>query len=233
MSQVSELQTLQELDDQAAALRAALDDVERKLRGDEELDAARRLFAVTETAVSPLRKDGARLDGQVKALTAKIEQEEKKLYSGTVTSPKELQNIQHEVDSLKEQRARVGDQLLDVELKLDVANREYESAAASVKALEEARAKSVDGWRHEVNTLHDGITRVDARRESQKTKIPPRALAVYERVRERRGGNALAKIQGSTCSACRVSMPDSVRKQAFHPDVLVQCPNCERILYLG
>lgn len=233
MSQVTELLTLQEFDDQAAALQSALDEVERRLSGDEELDAARRLASSVQAVVAPLREDRDRLDLQVQALAAKITQEETKLYSGTVTNSKELRNIQHEVDSLKEQRVSVEDKLLDIELRFDAANRDSETAFAAVTVLEAARATGIDGWTRQSATLNESIRRINARREAQRAQVSPAALAVYERVRLRRNGNAVAKIQGSTCAACRVSMPDSVRKQIFRPDSLVQCPNCERILYLG
>lgn len=233
MSQVSDIQSLQEIDDQGATYRAALESIESKLRGDAELDEARRRLAAAEIELAPVRKDQIRVDGQLKMLTSKIESEEKRLYSGTVTNAKELQNIQHEVDSLKEQRLRLEDQLLDVELRLDSASREQTAAAQDVAAREKARSADVEGWKHEVRALNDSIARSDARREAQKLKVAPRSLAVYEDVRRRRGGMAVARVQGSTCGACRIQMPDSVRKKVFNSEVLAQCPNCERILYLG
>lgn len=233
MSQVSEIQSLQEIDDQGATYRAALESIESKLRGDAELDEARLRLAAADLELAPVKKDQVRVDGQLKMLTSKIEAEEKRLYSGTVTNAKELQNIQHEVDSLKEQRLRLEDQLLDVELRLDSANREQTAAAQDVTAREKARSADVEGWKHEVRTLNDSIARSDARREAQKLKVAPRSLAVYEDVRRRRGGMAVARVKGSTCGACRIQMPDSVRKKVFNSDVLAQCPNCERILYLG
>lgn len=233
MSQISELLTLQELDDEAAKQHARLAEVERLLAGDEELDAARQRVASSEAAVAPVRKDQVKLDGQVKLLASKIEQEEKKLYSGTVTSPKELQNIQHEVDSLKEQHRRLSDQLIELELRLEELTNELDDATACVAALDRTRAAAVETWKREATALKGLITSVDTRRLGQQAKVPPQALAIYERVRLRRGGMAVARIQGSTCSACRVSMPDSVRKRVFSQNSVLQCPNCERILYLG
>jgi len=233
MSQVSDIQSLQEIDDQGATHRAALQSIESKLRGDAELDEARRRLAAADIELAPVKKDQVRVDGQLKMLTSKIESEEKRLYSGTVTNAKELQNIQHEVDSLKEQRLRLEDQLLDVELRLDSATREQTTAAQDVAAREKARSADVEGWTREVQALNDSIAGSDARREAQKLKLAPRSLAVYEDVRRRRGGMAVARVQGSTCGACRIQMPDSVRKKVFNSDVLAQCPNCERILYLG
>jgi predicted nucleic acid-binding Zn-ribbon protein len=233
MSQISDIQTLQEFDDQAAAQKSQLADVQRRIAGDEALEAARAALAAAERAATPVRKDETRLEDQVQALESKIEQEQKRLYSGTVTSPKELQNIQHEVDSLKEQHARLEDQLIEVELRLEELNGAVETASQDVKQREAERASSLPRWETEVQSLNQSITRLEARRAGVRAAIPPRALAVYDRVRERRGGMAVARLQGNTCTACRVSMPDSVRRQLFAPDALVQCPNCERILFMA
>ena len=58
------------------------------------------------------------------------------------------------------------------------------------------------------------------------------AAIKYEDIRKRRGGVAIARVAGGNCGACRVGIPEAVRKQAFG-DGLAQCPNCERILYVG
>ena len=44
LSQVSEIRTLQEIDDEAGNLRASLEEAERRLKGSEELSAARERF---------------------------------------------------------------------------------------------------------------------------------------------------------------------------------------------
>src|SRR5687767_13626773 len=104
VSQALELITLQSLDDEAAKLETSLADVERRLRGDEPLNEARQRFASAEEALAALQKEQRRLDAEIQNLTAKIAPEEKRLYSGSVTNSKELQNIQHEIDLLKAQR---------------------------------------------------------------------------------------------------------------------------------
>ena len=69
MSQVSEIQSLQELDDQGATYRAALESVEAKLRGDTALDEARRRLAAAAAELAPVKKDQVRVDSQLKVLT--------------------------------------------------------------------------------------------------------------------------------------------------------------------
>ena len=113
MTQVTDIRTLQEIDDEAATLRAALEDVERRLRGSEELNEARRTSAAVDSELADVRRAQRRIEGEVEGLTARIEPEEKRLYDGSVRNPKELQNIQHELDALKHQRTKLEDQLLE------------------------------------------------------------------------------------------------------------------------
>lgn len=233
MSQVAEIRTLQELDDEAAAYRAALEDVERRLQGNEALNEARRTFAVVEGDAANLRKDQRRIDSQVEALTARILPEEKRLYDGSVKNPKELSSIQHELELLKEQRSKAEDGLLEVLGRLEIADREYKVAQRTVLQLEAVWDAEQQGLKHEAKRLNDSIARADAKRAAQKPKLTPRAFQVYEEVRRRRGGMAVARIQGGSCGGCRVSLPDAVRKRAFAADQIPQCPNCERILYIG
>ena len=233
LAQVTDIRTLQEIDDEAAALRAALEDVERRLRGSEELNEARREAAAVDSEMADVRRAQRRIEGEVEGLTAKIEPEEKRLYDGSVRNPKELTSIQHELEALKQQRSKLEDQLLEVMTNLDRIERDHGNTFRKLSQEEARWEKDQGDLKHEAVRLNDLITRADARREAQKLKVTPRNLQVYEEVRRRRGGVAVARVSGGTCGGCRVGIPESVRRQAFAADRLAQCPNCERILYVG
>lgn len=233
MSQVSEIVSLQAIDDEAAAFRAALEDVERRLRGNEELDAARRQLAAADASLKEVRAEQRAIETQVESLTTKIDPEERRLYDGSVKNIKELQNIQHELDSLKVRRSTFEEQLLDIFSRVEIAERERSTAAKAVARLEALWERDQQDLRHEARRLGDLITRADRKRDDQKVRLNPRALHLYEDVRRRRGGNAIARIQGGVCSGCRITIPEGLRKRAFSSDALAQCPNCERILHMG
>jgi predicted nucleic acid-binding Zn-ribbon protein len=233
VSQVSELVALQAVDDEAAALQAALADVERQLRGNPELDSARRELASAEAELAEVLRQQRRIDGEIEGLTARIEPEEKRLYDGSVKNPKELGNIQHEIDLLKERRSHFEDELLDVLARLEVAERSRAAAAKSVAKLEAGWEHQQQELRHEVRRLSDSLALTERRRAVQQGKVGARSLSVYEAVRKKRGGGAVARIQGGACGGCRITIPDALRRRAFSSELLAQCPNCERILYIG
>jgi predicted nucleic acid-binding Zn-ribbon protein len=232
MALVMEIRTLQEIDDEAAKLRGTLEDVQRRLQGSPELDATRTRFAAAETQLAEVRRAQRKTEGEVEGLTARIAPEEKRLYDGSVRNPKELSSIQHELELLKGQRSKLEDELLEVMTRLEAAEGEHKSAQKAMLQAEARWEAERESLEQQTTQLQAQITRSDAKREAQKMKVSPFGLTKYEDIRKRRGGVAIARVAGGNCGACRVGIPEAVRKQAFG-DGLAQCPNCERILYVG
>ena len=233
MSEVLDILTLQGFDDEAAGLHAGLTDAEQRLLGDPELVESRRVLEEAEATLKAVRGDQRRLEDEVARLRDKIAPEEKRLYDGSVRSPKELTSIQHELEALTAQRSKFEDQLLEALAKLELATAARQAAAARVRHLEATWEQQSQQLRHDAARLKAAIAAVDLRRETQKAKISPRAFQMYEDLRRRKGGLAVARTQGGACTGCRVSLPDAVRKKVFSPIFIVQCPNCERILAAG
>ncbi|WP_322797414.1 zinc ribbon domain-containing protein [Tepidiforma sp.] len=233
MSQLTEIRTLQEIDDDIARLEASLAEVERRLADDAALQAARDAFAAADAAWQEVRRTQRDLELSIQGLTSRIAPEEKRLYDGSVRNPKELTSIQQEVEHLKAQRAALEDRLLEVMEQFEAASAAREAARADLERAEADRAAQCRGLEAEKAALEARIADARARRDAQAARIPPAALATYDGIRRRRGGLAVARIQGGTCGGCRVAIPESVRRRAFDAAQLAQCPNCERILYVG
>lgn len=233
MSTVQDIVTLQAFDNEASAFRAALADVEQRLQGDPELDEARRNSQELQHAVAELRKEQRRIDGEIADLTAKIDPEEKRLYDGSVKNPKELTNIQAELEMLKRHRATFEDELLGVMSNIDTTERSADEAKALVSQLEQRWETQTSELKREAQKLQDAIAIAEQKCARQKAEIPPRSLAVYEDLKRRKGGTAVVKLQGGVCQGCRIMVPESIRRRVFSPALLAQCPSCDRILAVG
>jgi len=233
MSQVLELLTLQALDDEAAALRAALSETERRIESDEALDEARASLAAAAEALAATQAEQRRVEAEIADFSARIAPEDRRLYDGSVKNPKELANIQHEVELLKAARAKLEDELLVVLARLETETAEHKTLAADAKQHERRREGDLAGLHAEVARLAGAISEAEAKASAQRTKAPPAALRVYDDIRRRRGGVAVARITGGNCGACRVSIPDAIRRRAMTSVIPAQCPNCDRILCPG
>jgi len=137
------------------------------------------------------------------------------------------------VENLKANRSRLEDALLEVLARVETAESENASSQQALARSEARRAAEETDLARESERLNAAIASSDSRRTAQKAKILPRSLTVYEEVRRRHSGNAVARIAGGNCAGCRVAVPETVRRRAFSGDELAQCPNCGRILYVG
>lgn len=233
MSAVQDLSALQSIDNEVSAVRAALSDVQYRLQGDAELDDARRTLNEAETKVAGLRREQRRVEGEVQTLNAKIGPEEKRLYDGSVKNPKELTSIQQELENLKKHRSEFEEELLNVMTQGETADRELAARRKTVANLETRWELRSAELKVEAARLQDVVALMEQKRERQKASIPPRDLAIYEDLRRRKGGMAVAKLQGGVCLGCRIQVPEGIRRRVFAPTILAQCPSCDRILAVG
>ncbi len=78
--------------------------------------------------------------------------------------------------------------------------------------------------------LEPEIGRLEEQREQRIAEIGRASLGLYQLLRERRGGQAVARVDRGMCQGCRISLPMSVLQKARTGVGLVQCVSCERIL---
>jgi len=108
VTSIAELYALQETDLAIEAARTALADVESRLGESEELVAAREKVAERQEEARAAEKRFKEQEFLTDEITRKIEPIEKKLYGGSVHNPKELEDLQQDIDSLKRRALSIG-----------------------------------------------------------------------------------------------------------------------------
>lgn len=189
-------------------------------------------LVAAETIVSDLESDVARAEADVEQVRERQRRDQHLLDSGSIGDPKQLQSLQHELESLAKRRS----DLEDVEL--EVLDR-LEGAQAAVVVLSEQRT----GADAECAELQAIVTRVwtelDAEREAVAAEradiagtVPPELLAMYERIRADLGGVGAAHLHRGRCEGCRLQLTpnDLERLRAAPPTEVVRCEECRRIL---
>lgn len=232
MSRTQGLYDLQQVDTETESVSRRLKEIAAALGESGELRRARKMVTGAEAHLAKCRAQMQDLDLEVRSLSQKIETDEKRLYSGRVTNPKELASLQQEVASLKRWREKKEEDLLEMML----ATEEGEGALADAQAI---LAQVNEAWRGEQGDLADEQIRLQARleelgsqRESLVTAIGPEDVTTYERLRPRKGGRAVAAVKDGICQGCRMPPPSSQVQHARSGKELVFCNNCGRILHV-
>ena len=68
-------------------------------------------------------------------------------------------------------------------------------------------------------------------RKKLASSLNPNLFSLYEKLYQARDGEALAKMEDGTCSACNVVLPTQEIGFISEQKSIVQCWNCSRILY--
>ena len=233
MTTAAELFAFQETDLAIDSTVAKLTDVEAHLGETEELVSARELLEQSRERVKEVQVRQKELDLDAEEVRQKAAEIEGKLYGGTLENPKELEDFQADLTSLKRQLSKREDALLEVML-------EMEEAQEALKEAEEALGRVEESWQAEQAsledtraTLKDELPELEGKRSRQLEGIDRAALSLYEALRERRQGAAVALVERGLCQGCRISLPMSVLQKARAGVGLVQCVSCERILLVN
>ncbi len=233
MTAVTELFALQETDLALDRARARLGDIEEGIKETEELAAARQAKAEKEEVLAGFRARQKDLEWEVDEVRSKASEMEAKLYAGTVRNPKELSDLDADVRSLKAQAAKREDVLLALMEEAEAADTECRGAEAEYLQIENAWKANRTGFLAEKAELEPEVERLEAQRSQQLAAIDRASLGLYQLLRERRGGQAVARVERGMCQGCRITLPMSVLQKTRLGVGLVQCVSCERILLVN
>ncbi len=232
MTEVAELLLLQDTDVSLDGALARLAEIEAALGESEELVAVRETAAEKAAALHVVRAQQKDLELAADSIRTKAAQIETKLYSGSVTNPKELQDLDADLRSLKEQVRKREDELLTLLVQIEEADAEHQAAVAALAAIEGEWRRGQEEMLAEKAEIEPEVARLRETRNSQATDVDRRLIRLYDLLRERRGGTAVARVERGMCQGCRISLPMSVLQRARTGVSVVQCVSCERILLL-
>jgi uncharacterized protein len=223
---------LQQIDTEIDARRARLAEIERDLAADQGLAAAQAALADAGKVLAATRSSVRALEAEAQALSLKAAEVERTLYAGRVTNPKELIDMQEELASLKRHRASLEDEILDGMVEAEAEEQTEREAQAAVGQVEGALGASRDKLAAERGEIEAALARLETQREAAEAPVPAEDRRVYQSLRQRKHGVAVARLENGACTVCGVAPSSSRAQAARHAVELVFCGNCERVLYV-
>jgi predicted nucleic acid-binding Zn-ribbon protein len=233
MNQAFHLYRLQQIDIQLDQVEAGLAEINRLLSGDEAIRQAQQSLESAEKTLQKHHQSLKQLEFTVHEQQMKIAQSEASLYSGRIHNPKELQDIQKEIASLKKHLAAFEDQQLEAMLAVEESEGQEKSAQTALLQAQAAFAEKSSGWLGQKEQLSRSLDRLKAERAPALSPVTKESLQVYEILRKRKSGVAVTTVRDGSCSVCGATIRPSELQAARVAQVLVYCTSCGRILYAG
>lgn len=198
--------------------------VAERTRNGDVLIAARTLVSDVKRAITKAEADVAQVRDRAARNTARLE--------AGVGNSKDLQALQHELESL----ARRQGVLEDEELAVMERQEQVQFAEAELTTTDHELADQIT----DVTSRRDAAlaevsseeTAVLARRQAIVMGIDDALVALYEKVRAPRGGVGAALLRQRRCEGCRLELNNSdiATIRAAANDAVVFCEECGRIL---
>ncbi|QGG95614.1 zinc ribbon domain-containing protein [Actinomarinicola tropica] len=235
MSVLDHLLDLQQHDttaDQLRHRRATLPERDALGALDERARDLQARRAGVEGTRHDLAREQARLEDEIASLEEKRTQVDRQLYGGSVTAPRELQALQDEIAALGRRQSDLEDELLEVLTALEPVDEDLGRLDAERTEIDGERTRLEADLASAEADVDAELSSVQAERDELASTIPAPQLEEYEQARRRLGGIAVARLVGTSCGGCHLTLSaveiDRIKKlPADQPAI---CEECGRLL---
>lgn len=189
-------------------------------------------IATVEAREGDLKREQAKADADVEQVRSRIARDRARLDAGQVNSPRELENLQSEIESLLRRQSDLEDVELDVMERLEAAQSRLKEAGAE-RAAAGTDLGAVTARRDVALADISGLSSVAAeRRAAVIAEEPADLIDLYERLRAQHGGVGAAALRRGQCQGCHLSLNtvDLNAIRAAAADDILRCEECRRIL---
>jgi len=231
MSAARQLYQLQELDLEIDSQEQALSQATSQLGESQAVLKLQRQLQSEQQRLEELRRKQHSAEWEIEDISTKLAPAEETLFSGRIKNPKELANLQHEVEVLKAKRNQMEEKTLEIMEQVELAES---GVAKTNEQLETLKAE----WQRQQQELAETVERLKAilsdlrqRRQLLSAEIPPKAVELYQGLRKEKR-TAVARVEQGICRGCRISLPTTELQQARSGN-LIRCSSCGRILFLA
>ncbi len=230
-SLILELQLLDNEIMQANTKLKSLPEIEQLLHIEKRVTAANDELSVVKGESDQIALELRRGEVDVETVTDRIKKDEARLSSGNAT-PKELEQLQHEVESLKKRQEALEEIELEIMIRNDAVIARKNTLTTDLTSLQTLK----DEISGRLQSATDEINKVIAAKNTARTlvanKIEKALLDLYEKIRGNGGGVGAAALVGNKCNGCNLAINavEMERIKSLAKDELLRCEECRRIL---
>lgn len=224
------------MDFKVATLRnklASLPEIAELLACTQRLAVVRDLEVAAETQISDIKRELLRAEADVEQVVVRLERDERRLTEGSA-APKELEKLQHEIETLSARRSELEEVELEVMLRIDSIKSRLEELQSEEASLKTANAEITARKNAAILSLEEEIASIISERNLIVATIDGNLLELYEKIRSSTGTGA-AVLREGRCDGCHLAI-NSVelgRMKTLASDEVVRCEECRCILVRG
>ena len=231
MSVAKQLYELQEVDLELESHGQALKQLSSQLGESQTVLKVRRQLGMEGQHLEELKHGQHSTEWEIDGITTKLTAAEEELYSGRVRNPKELANLQHEIEILKARRNELEDKTLEIMEQAEVTTASTKTLKSELKTLEAEWQSQQRKLKTDMEQLRVMLANLKQKREEMSAQVDPTVVEFYGELKKQKG-TAVAKVEQGVCWGCRIALSNA-ELQRVRGGGLMQCSSCGRILFLA
>ena len=230
-SLILELQLLDNEIMQAKTKLKSLPEIEQLLHIDKRIITATDELAVVKSEAEQIALELRRGEVDVETVTDRIKKDEARLASGNAT-PKELEQLQHEVGTLKKRQESLEEIELEIMIRSDAITSRSNTLTTDLASLQTLKDEISGRLKTATDEINKVITDKNTARNLVANQIEKPLLELYEKIRTNGGGVGAAALVGNKCNGCNLAINavEMERIKSLSKDELLRCEECRRIL---
>lgn len=230
MSTVSQLNALQEIDSQLQELTEFLGDLPRKV---EELKAEETVLQKSveegKNRIIELMMGIDKSELTADEISGKIDKLKNQLF--LVTTNKQYDALQHEIDYLKGKLDEAETQILEYSEEKETLEEKLKSEEANLESLSSDLVERREKLGKLLEETSEEKKKLAISREDQRKKIEEIILHRYDRIHEAREGLAVVSIESGACGGCGSRVPPQILNEIRSGKQIYNCDVCSRFLF--
>jgi predicted nucleic acid-binding Zn-ribbon protein len=189
-------------------------------------------LAVLQAQEGDLRREQAKAEADVEQVRTRIDRDRVRLDAGQVSSPRELENLQSEIESLHRRQSDLEEVVLDVMERQETTESRLQAAGAEREQVGGDAAVAIASRDVALAEIGEQAGKAADRRAALLADEPADLVDLYERLRVQHGGVGAAALRRGRCEGCHLSLNtvDLNAIRAAAADEVLRCEECRRIL---
>jgi predicted nucleic acid-binding Zn-ribbon protein len=230
MSTAQQLYHLQEIDLDIESGHKNLQVMTGQIGESQALITGRAELDMEKQHLEAIQKQQHSLEWEADDISAKIKVAGDELYSGRIRIPKELSNLQHDIELLKTNRGKIEDKILELMEDVDSRTKKLSGLIKNFGDIERKWRSEQQKLAVDIEQLKSQLSNLEQQRLLFIRSLDQDVIDQYEDLKDKMK-TAVARVTQGICSGCRMQLPTTDLHRVRSGNI-VHCSSCGRILYL-
>lgn len=233
MNPAFQLSRLQKIDTELDQIAQRQQEIIRLIQDESVVNEVKTRLDVLDGELNSRQKTLKGIEDKNNQIQTKLQDDERSLYGGNIRLPRELQDLQNEIASLKKQISTQDELQFDTMMQIEDLEKQRAEIKNELAEAQSVYATHVAGWKGENSSLEKKKENLSTERKAAIQNLDETSLEKYESLRKAKRGLAVALVSEQACTACGATLTPADWQAARSPQRLVFCSSCGRILYAG